>query len=312
MIEVFQTVFTTAFLATVLLKVTPLLLASIGGAFGQQGEVLNIGLEGNMLVASFAAIVVGGETHNWFWGLVAAVVSALVMSLLFAICVLWLKADVIVVGIGINILALGLTVLLLQVLYNSSGTTPPDVSIQMPKIPLGPVDGIPVLGAFANQTPVMWLGLLSVPTFAFVLYRTRFGVHLRAVGEDEPAAVAAGIRPDRTKLIAMLIGGGLCGLAGAQLAMATLGTFTTNMTAGRGFIAIAALTFGRAKPIPTMIAAFIFGAADAFADHMGQSGINSNLALMTPYIITIVALAIAGIDLRKRRQRRAALAGRSL
>ena len=140
--------------------------------------------------------------------------------------------------------------------------------------------------------------LLAVAVYSYVLYRTPFGVHLRAVGEDEGAAEAAGIAVMRTKFISILISGVLCGLAGAQLAMATLGSFTANMTAGRGFIAVAALTFGLGKPVRTMVASFIFGAADAVADQLGVAGVNSNLALMTPYIITIVALVLAGVRIR--------------
>jgi simple sugar transport system permease protein len=145
----------------------------------------------------------------------------------------------------------------------------------------------------------MWLALLSVPIYSYFLYRTPWGVHLRAVGEDEAAADAAGIHVTRAKFVSVLLSGVLCGLAGAQLAMATLGSFTAGMTSGRGFIAVAALTFGLAKPVRTMVAAFIFGAADAVADQLGVAGVNSNLALMTPYIITILALVLAGVRVRR-------------
>ena len=138
-----------------------------------------------------------------------------------------------------------------------------------------------------------------MPIYSYVLYRTPWGVHLRSVGEDEAAAEAAGIRVTRTKFVSILMSGVLCGIAGAQLAMATLGSFTAGMTSGRGFIAVAALTFGLARPVRTMIAAFIFGAADAVADQLGVAGVNSNLALMTPYIITILALVLVGVRVRR-------------
>jgi simple sugar transport system permease protein len=141
--------------------------------------------------------------------------------------------------------------------------------------------------------------------FGYVLYRTRFGVHLRAVGQDPAAATAAGISVVRTKFISVLIAGFLCGLAGAQLSMATLGSFSAGMTSGRGFIAVAALTFGRARPVGTMVAAVIFGTADAVADQLNVAGFNPNLARMMPYIITILALVFAGLELRKRYRRRA-------
>jgi len=238
-------------------------------------------------------------------GVLAAVASALLLSLVYAACTLLLKADYIVVGIGVNILAAGLTVFLLQVLYGNPGSTPPDVTISMPAVSLGFVGEIPMLGeALDKQTPLVWLALLSVPLFSFVLYRTRFGVHLRSVGEDLPAATAAGINGRRMKFSAILLTGLFCGLGGAQLSMATLGTFTANMTAGRGFIAVAALTFGRARPLPTLLAALIFGTADAVADRLGIAGVNSNLALMMPYVITILALTVAALDIRKRMRQR--------
>ena len=292
--------FTATTLAVILLKVAPILLAAIGGAITQQGNILNIGLEGMMLIAAFTSISVGSLAGNALVGVAAAVVSAILLALLYALVTLFFKADFIVVGIGVNLLAAGLSVFLLQVIYGNPGLTPPTVTISLPRIPLGPIGGIPVIGEAANnQTPLVWLAFLCVPLYSFVLYRTKFGVHLRAVGEDEGAAEAAGISIRRMKFVSILISGGLCGLAGAQLAMATLGAFSAGMTAGRGFIAVAALTFGLAKPVRTMVAALIFGAADAVADQLGVAGVNSNLALMTPYIITIVALVLASFRIRK-------------
>jgi ABC-type uncharacterized transport system permease subunit len=286
-------------LAVILLKVAPILLAAIGGAVTQQGNILNIGLEGMMLIGAFTSIAVGSLAHNALVGVLAAMASAILLALLFALATLFFKADFIVVGIGVNLLAAGLTVFLLQVIYGNPGLTPPDVTSSLPRIPLGPVASIPVIGeAINNQTPLVWLAFLCVPLYSLVLYRTRFGVHLRSVGEDEGAAEAAGISVRRMKFLSILVSGALCGLAGSQLAMATLGSFSAGMTAGRGFIAVAALTFGLAKPVRTLVAALIFGAADAVADQLGVAGVNSNLALMTPYVITIVALVLASFRLR--------------
>ena len=301
-----EQIFTAGTLFVVLMKVAPLLLAALGGAFTQQGNILNIGLEGMMLVGAFSAITVGSTADSALVGVLAAVLASLVLSVIYALGTLWLKADFIVVGIGVNLLAAGLTVFLLQVLYGNPGVTPPDANITMPRISLGPLADVPVLGtALNNQTALVWLALLSVPLASLVLYRTRFGVHLRAVGEDAAAAEAAGIRVTRVKVQSILISGVLCGLAGAQLAMATLGSFTADMTAGRGFIAVAALTFGLARPLRTMVACLIFGAADAVADQLNIAGFNSNLALMTPYVITILALVVVGIHFRRIRSARA-------
>lgn len=306
--NVLEQIFSAATLFVVLMKVAPLLLAALGGAFTQQGNILNIGLEGMMLIGAFASIAVGSAVKNPWVGVLAAIAAGLVLSLIYALATLWLKADFIVVGIGVNLLAAGLSVFLLQVIYGNPGTTPSTSNITLPRVSLGPLAHIPVIGpAVNNQTALVWFAFLCVPLASLVLYRTRYGVHLRAVGEDEAAAEAAGIAVTRVKAQSILISGVLCGVAGAQLAMATLGSFTAGMTSGRGFIAVAALTFGLAKPVRTMVAAFIFGAADAVADQLGIAGFNSNLALMTPYVITIVALVIAGIQFRRIRTARAAV-----
>jgi general nucleoside transport system permease protein len=297
--NVLEQILTAATLAVILMKVAPILLAAIGGAVTQQANILNIGLEGMMLIGAFTSISVGSLAGNALVGVVAAVASGILLALLYAVATLNFKADFIVVGIGVNLLAAGLSVFLLQVVYGNPGVTPPSASINLPRVPLGPIAHVPVLGeAIDNQTPLVWLAFICVPLYSYFLYRTRFGVHLRAVGEDEGAAEAAGISIRRMKFVSILISGALCGLGGAQLAMATLGSFTSGMTSGRGFIALAALTFGLAKPVRTMVASFVFGAADAVADQLGVAGVNSNLALMTPYIITIVALVLAGVRLR--------------
>lgn len=296
--EIIQQVFTVATLAVILTKTAPLLLAAIGGAFTQQGNILNIGLEGLMLVGAFTAIAVGAITGP-FIGIIGAIIAALILALVFAVATLRFKADFIVVGIGINLLAAGLTVLLLTVFYGNAGVTPGDVKAILPKIDLGPLAGIPVVGPLLNdQTALVWLAFLLVPAYAYVLYRTPFGVHLRAVGEDESAAMAAGINVTRIKFIAILLSGVLCGIAGAQLAMATVGSFTAGMTASRGFIAVAALTFGLGRPYFTMLACLIFGAADALADRLALAGVNSSLALTTPYVITIIAIVLAALRVR--------------
>lgn len=292
-------ILTATTLAVVLMKVAPILFAAIGGAVTQQGNILNIGLEGMLLIGAFASISIGSYAGNALVGVLAAMAAAVVLALLYALATLYFRADFIVVGIGVNLLAAGLSVFLLQVIYGNPGATPTSASITLPRLPVGPIGRIPVIGeAIDNQTPLVWLAFICVPLYSYFLYRTRFGVHLRAVGEDEGAAEAAGISIRRMKFLSILISGALCGLGGAQLAMATLGTFTAGMTSGRGFIAVAALTFGLAKPVRTMVAAFVFGAADAVADQLGVAGVNSNLALMTPYVITIVALVLAGVRLR--------------
>ena len=291
-------IFTVATVAVILTKTAPLLLASIGGAFTQMGNILNIGLEGMMLMGAFASIAVGAIAGPYV-GILGAILASVLLALVFALATLVFKADVIVVGIGINLLAAGATVLMLTVFYGNAGVTPGNVKAFLPKLNLGPVGDIPILGqAINDQTILVWLAFLLVPVYAYVLFRTKFGVHLRAVGEDESAALAGGISVQKVKFSAIVLSGVFCGLAGAQLAMATVGSFTGGMTAGRGFIAVAALTFGLGRPYRTMIACLIFGAADALADQLSLAGANSSLSLAFPYVITIIALVLAAVRVR--------------
>jgi simple sugar transport system permease protein len=296
--EILAQILTVGTLAVILAKTTPILLAAIGGGLSQVGNILNIGLEGLILVGAFAGIAVGAVT-NPFIGVLAALGAGVLLALVYAIASLVFKADYIVVGIGTNLLAIGITVLLLSVLYGNAGVTPGDVKSVLPRIDLGPLGAIPVVGPiFNDHTLLVWVALLLVPVYWFVLYRTRYGIHLRAVGEDEPAATAAGIRVFKVKFISIIASGALCGLAGAQLAMASVGSFTAGMTSGRGFIVVAAVIFAAGRPMPTLVVCLIFGAADGLADRLALGGVNSSLALLTPYLITIAALVIAALRVR--------------
>ncbi|WP_181133445.1 ABC transporter permease [Rathayibacter sp. AY2B7] len=296
--EILAQILTIGTLTVILAKTTPILLAAIGGGLSQVGNILNIGLEGLLLVGAFTGIAVGAVTDP-FTGVVAALAAGVLLSLIYAIASLVFKADYIVVGIGTNLLAVGITVLLLTVLYGNAGVTPGDVKSVLPKIDLGPVGDIPVIGPlFNSHTILVWIALVLVPVYWFVLYRTRFGVHLRAVGEDEAAARAAGIRVFQVKFISILVTGALCGLAGAQLSMASVGSFTSGMTSGRGFIVVAAVIFAAGRPLPTLLVCLVFGAADGLADRLALGGVNSSLALLTPYIITIIALIAAALRVR--------------
>lgn len=296
--EILAQILTVGTFAVILAKTTPILLAAIGGGLSQVGNILNIGLEGLILVGAFAGVTVGAAWGP-FVGALAALGAGVLLALIYAVASLVFKADYIVVGIGTNLLAIGITVLLLTVLYGNAGVTPGDVKAMLPRIDLGAIGDIPILGpVFNNHTVLVWIALALVPIYWFVLYRTRFGVHLRAVGEDEPAAAAAGIRVFRVKFISIIASGALCGLAGAQLAMASVGSFTAGMTAGRGFIVVAAVIFAAGRPLPTLAICLIFGAADGLADRLALGGVNSSLALLTPYVITIIALIVAALRIR--------------
>lgn len=288
-------------LFVILLKTTPIWLAALGGAFTQKANILNLALEGMMLVGAFFAISVGAATQSALLAVLAAVVAGIVLSLLFAWASLYLRADFLVAGLGINLLAQGATVFLLERLYQNEGNFSPERFPHLAQIHLGPLANIPLIGpALEGQTVIVALSLVLLPVSAWVLYRTRFGLRVRAVGENEDAVIAAGINPSRVKLVTVIISGALSGLAGAQLAMGTLGIFVRGMSNGRGYIALAALTFGNATPLGTFIASLIFGAADAASDRLQFLHIPTQFVLMVPYWVTVIALVIAALRHRFR------------
>jgi general nucleoside transport system permease protein len=284
---------TNAFFFAVVLQTTPILLAALGGMFSQQANVLNVALDGMMLMGAFASISIGALTHNAFIAVIAAAVTGLVIALVFGLLTLYLGADLLITGIGLVILTGGLTVLLLSTIYHTAGSYSPSHFPGLWAIHLGPFAHVPVIGpAFDGQSVLTLLTVLLIPASAFMLYRTRFGVHVRAVGEDASAATAAGLDAKRIKLATIAISGVLSGIAGAALAMATLGQFLTGMTAGRGFIALAAIFAGGATPVGTTIACLVFGLAGAAANELQLQNVPSDLILMLPYIVTVMVLVL--------------------
>ncbi len=271
-----------AFLFAVVLQTAPLLLAALGGIFSQQAAVLNVALEGMMLMAAFTSIVVGAGTHSTLVAILAAMSAGVALSLIFGVTTLYLGADVLVVGIGITIFATGLSVLLLATLYGGERSCTPDFP-HMWELSSGAFRHVPVLGpAFTGQSALVLLAFALVPVASFVLFRTRFGLRVRAVGEYEPAVTAAGLPPRQIRMITVVISGAMCGLAGAQLAMGTLGEFVSGMTAGRGFIALAAIFVGRARPGPVMAACLLFGFTGAAANELQLQHLPSELVQMLP------------------------------
>ncbi|MCL6521713.1 MAG: ABC transporter permease [Firmicutes bacterium] len=295
--------FDASLLFTILLKTTPILLAGLGGAFTQQADILNIGLEGMMLVGAFAAVSVGAATQSALLAVLAAVAAGLLFAALYGYVSLRLKADYIIVGIGINLLAQGVTVFLLNQLYHNEGNFSPEKFPQLWRLEWAPLARVPLVGPMLEgQSAIALLALLLVAAGHLLLYRTRVGVHIRAVGENPEAAAAAGIDPVRVKFLTVMISGLLTGLAGAQLSMATLDMFVRNMTNGRGFIAVAAETFGNATPLGTLVASLVFGAADAVSDRMQTGNLPPQFVLMVPYLVTLVALAVMMLRQQARRR----------
>lgn len=253
---------------------TPLLLAALGGLLSERAGVINIALEGLMLAGSFTAAVVTHFSGNPWLGLLAGVLAGSAVAYIHAVACIRYGADQVVSGTAINILFLGMPALLSGAMFASTGATP-----QIPRANLLPI--APIVLAFA-----------LVPILELVLARTRFGLRLRAVGENPAAADAAGVSVARIRTLAVVLSGALAAIGGAYLSIGQSSLFTRNMTAGRGFIALAALIMGKWKPVPTMLACLLFGLAEAISIQMqGVTQIPVQFIQIVPYVLTLVVLA---------------------
>jgi ABC-type uncharacterized transport system permease subunit len=281
-------------LSSVLGQSTPILLAALAAMITLRANILNIAAEGMMLMAAFTAIAVGDLTGSAWPAFFAAIVVSIVFSQLLALITLRFSADFIVAGLGINLLAAGVTLFMLEWFYESPGGLRPITFPDLWHIPAGSLSVIPVIGqAFEGQSIIVIIALLAVPASYAFLYHTPTGSYLRAVGEDEHAARSAGIRVDRMKALAVGISGLFSGLAGAQLAMDKLHFFLPDMTSGRGFIGLAATLFGNGLPWMTAAASFLFGFFGALGDRLQAFDIPSEFILMLPYAAAILGLTFA-------------------
>jgi simple sugar transport system permease protein len=289
----FRDIFNYTLIASTIRLSTPLILAALGGLYSERGGVINIALEGMMLAGAFTAAVVTVFTHSPWVGLSAAVVVGLLVAALHAVATINYRADQVVSGAAINILFLGVPALLSGALFESTGATPQLPRDQtLPDTPLFDPQASPMLASIFNQKPLVYLAFVLVALTAYVLYRTRFGLRLRAVGENPESALAAGVSVNRMRYAGVLISGALAALGGAYLSIGQNSLFTRNMTAGRGFIALAALIFGKWDPVGALLACLFFGFAEAVAIRMqGTVNIPNQFIQMIPYVLTMVVLA---------------------
>ena len=259
---------------------TPLILAALGGLFSERSGVINIALEGMMLAGAFTAAAVTYAAGNPYVGLTAGMLAGMLIAAIHAVACIRYKADQVVTGTAINILMIGMPAFLSGAFFLSSGSTP-----QIPKEHLIP--WLPIVIAFA-LVPISW----------YVLYKTPFGLRLRAVGENPEAADAAGVKVARMRYAGVLLSGVLAGLGGAYLSIGQSSLFTRNMTSGRGFIALAALIFGKWRPVQTLLACLLFGFTEAISIQMqgvvklpSGDDIPVQFIQMVPYVLTIIVLA---------------------
>ena len=284
---------------------TPLLLACLAGLYSERSGVFDIGLEGKMLAAAFAAGAIAAITGSAWMGLLAAIAVSLMTSALQGAAAITLKGNQLIAGVAINMLAAGLTTFLGQQWFKQGGRTPQlggDGRFGAIELPFAQeLAGVPVLGPIyaeliSGHYILVYIAFLAVPVTAYVLYRTRFGLRLRAVGENPKAVDTAGISVVRLRYQAVLITGLLCGFAGAYFSIAQGSGFGNNMTAGKGFIALAALIFAKWKPVPAMFTCLLFGFLDALQIRLQSAqifGIEVPVQAIQalPYVLTVVLLA---------------------
>lgn len=278
-----------ALLASAVRNATPLAFAALGGMFSERSGVINIGLEGMMLLSAFAGVAGAYYTGSTVAGLLVALAVGLLTGLLHAAATITFEADQIISGTAINLLAVGGTGFLMVQIFGSGGTSPRINRFGSIAIP--GLSDIPVVGpAFFNQSALVYLLYALVPVCFYLLYRTSFGLRLRAVGEVPEALDVAGVSVVGMRYLGVGLSGTLAGLGGAFLSMSLLSAFTENMTGGRGFIALAALIFGRWNPIGAFGAAGLFGLAQAYVFRGTGLAIPQEFIEMIPYVLVIVAL----------------------
>lgn len=273
----------TVFFSTIRLA-TPLIFAALGGVFSERSGIINIALEGLMLTGAFTAAVATYELNSPYLGLLCGMLAGGFTALIYAIAVIKFEADQVVAGTAINLLMLGLPQLISGAVYDSSGSTP-QIEKQF------------LLPEFFNINLASLLAFLLIPVCWYVLYKTPFGLRLRAVGENPAAADAAGVNVIKLRYSAVIISGILAAAGGAYLSIGQSSLFTRGMTAGRGFIALAALILAKWRPVPVLLACLFFGFTEALtiplANYRLASGENIPVQFVQiiPYVLTIIVLA---------------------
>jgi len=297
------TFFNATFFDQAILGITPILLAALAGTLSERVGLFNIALEGQMLVGAFAAIAGSHFGGSLQAGVLAAVAAGILFSSLLAVGSALLRGNDIVIGISLNLLAAGLTSFLLRTLFGVSGTFSDSAMQGLPRLSIPGVDALPLLGsALGHQNALVYLSWFLVIAIAVFLDRTPWGLRLRGIGEQAPAAIALGANATRYRFIVTLFGGAMCGLAGLQLSLGSLTLFSENMTAGRGWIAVAAVMLGRARPLAVTAACVLFGLSDALGLRLQGEGLPNQITDSAPYLVTLAALTVAG--LRRRRLER--------
>ncbi|MDX9939895.1 MAG: ABC transporter permease [Sphaerochaetaceae bacterium] len=275
---------------------TPLLLAAMGGLFTELSGMLNIALEGLMLMGAFSSIVFTYLSGSMIWGVLLGIVATMLLATLLAVVTLNLKSNVFITGLATNLLASGLTIVLSFRLFGNKGVVVFDRIGSLPRWDIPLVSDIPVLGAMiSGHSPFVYLSWVLLALSSWVLYKTPFGLRLRAAGLHEKTLVSLGLSPSAYRFIAFLVSAFACAIAGAVLTL-NLGAFVPNITSGKGWIALVVIFLGQKKPLGLLGASLVFGFADAFSNYaQGAWNVPADFILAIPYLFTLLAMVIVSI-----------------
>lgn len=298
---ILENIFSTEFVYMWIRVVTPILLPALGGAICNRAGVVNLGLEGIMLISALAGVLGGAYGGSLLTGLLAGLGAALLVSLVFAYFHLNLRADATICGTAVNTFASGFTVLLLFTLTGQKGTSGSLKSFSFPTVHIPVIEDIPVVGSILSGHNLMtYVALLAVLVVWFLLYKTPLGLRIRSVGENPDAASSVGINVRRTRYLAILICGVLTGLGGMYMSMGYLSMFTREMVAGRGFIALAAAAMGQSTPLGVFLSSMLFAFFDGMSNTLQLLALPSQFTDMLPYIATIGGLTTYSIRRTKK------------
>ena len=271
----------------------PIILCVIGGIFAYKANVLNIALEGMMLNGAFISVLVEYLTGSVALAVIAAIVTTLLWGLVFSFLGITCNGNVIVIGLGINLIVPAIAKFVLKVM-ELANISLQDVGVADFKINIPGIKSIPLIGGIVSGHPVItYLAFIGIAAAAILMYKTKFGIYVRVVGENEDSAISLGLKTQKYKYIAVLIGAFCCALAGINLSMERMAMFTSDMTAGRGFIAIAAIYCGQGKPVQSSLYAILFGVARSLAVNLSvYAGPAAGMFDTIPYIIMVAVLAV--------------------
>ncbi len=299
-------IFTTDFFFSIIRIATPILFATLAAVIGEKGGVSNIGLEGIMMMSALFGSLGAYWTKSWLIGLLIAMVVGLVEALVMGFFAFNLKTDIILTGTAINMIGSGGALFLVKVITGQASTTALITkSLQIPSINIPLIKNIPIIGKIiSGHSLLTYLAFILVWLTIVLLYKTPLGLNIRSVGENPNAASSVGVSVSKIRYMTIGIGGILAGMGGAFMSMYYAMGWSQDMVAGRGFIALAAQSMGGGEPIGSMLAALIFGFAQALGIKVSATGVDSNLVAPIPYIVTIVSLVIFAINQRRKEKLR--------